>query len=76
MNRCATCRHFKIDPACVKWSTDPMDHRYGVCSIKLGDGVEIELETPVYGAGATIGDITVDAVFGCTAHQPHPEPTP
>ncbi len=64
MNKCVTCKHFRLAPECVKWNTEPEDYRYGACSIKLGDMVEIEFE-----GDAWLGDVTVGTTFGCMAHE-------
>lgn len=59
---CKDCKHFKLASECEGWNTGPKDYRHGQCMVKMGERVEHEVRGDGY-----LGEVTVDAVFGCKA---------
>ncbi len=71
--RCKTCKHFRLATVCKDWLPEYDVNAFGECATKLGIGVEISIDTGTYGSGGVVDEITVDALFGCVAHEPRDE---
>jgi hypothetical protein len=62
---CFTCAHWEAD----RFTTLEPRHRTGLCKIKLGTRVEIELDYAPYGGGALVDTISTAGDFGCVEHE-------